>query len=70
MAWGKPLPPESHLAYLRPTMTDPLEILHSTFGYPAFRGRQAEVIARVMAGERTLADDPNDTREFRYERAV
>jgi ATP-dependent DNA helicase RecQ len=39
-------------------MTDPLEILHSTFGYPAFRGRQAEVIARVMAGERTLAVMP------------
>jgi ATP-dependent DNA helicase RecQ len=39
----------------RTNMTDPLEILHSTFGYPAFRGRQAEVIARVMAGERTLA---------------
>jgi ATP-dependent DNA helicase RecQ len=39
-------------------MTDPLEVLHSTFGYPAFRGRQAEVIARVMAGERTLAVMP------------
>ncbi|MDB5689448.1 MAG: ATP-dependent helicase RecQ [Sphingomonas bacterium] len=39
-------------------MTDPLEILHSTFGYPAFRGRQAEVIARVMAGQRTLAVMP------------
>ncbi|MDB5683914.1 MAG: ATP-dependent helicase RecQ [Sphingomonas bacterium] len=39
-------------------MADPLDILHRTFGYPAFRGRQAEVIARVMAGERTLAVMP------------
>ena len=39
-------------------MTDPLDILHRTFGYPAFRGRQAEVIARVMAGQNTLAVMP------------
>ena len=37
---------------------DPLDILHRTFGYPAFRGRQAEVIARAMAGEHTLAVMP------------
>ncbi len=37
------LPPECH------------EILHRTFGYPAFRGQQEAVIGRVMAGEHTLA---------------
>lgn len=31
------------------------EILHRTFGYPAFRGQQEAVIARVMAGEHALA---------------
>ena len=36
----------------------PLEILHATFGFPAFRGRQAEVIDRVMAGRNTLAVMP------------
>ena len=36
-------PPECH------------EILHRTFGYPAFRGQQEAVIARVMAGEHALA---------------
>lgn len=36
-------PPECH------------EILHRTFGYPAFRGQQEAVIARVMAGAHTLA---------------
>src|SRR6201996_385556 len=36
----------------------PLEALNTTFGYPAFRGRQAEVIDRVMAGENTLAVVP------------
>ena len=36
----------------------PLDALHTTFGYPAFRGRQAEVIARVMAGAPTLAVMP------------
>ncbi len=29
---------------------DPLQILNKTFGYPAFRGRQAEVVAHVCAG--------------------
>jgi ATP-dependent DNA helicase RecQ len=37
---------------------DPLEILHTTFGFPAFRGVQERVVDRVMAGERTLAVMP------------
>lgn len=37
------VPPECH------------DILHRTFGYPAFRGQQEAVIARVMAGTHTLA---------------
>jgi ATP-dependent DNA helicase RecQ len=36
----------------------PLEALHDTFGFHEFRGRQAEVIDRVMAGENTLAVMP------------
>ena len=36
----------------------PLDILHATFGFPAFRGRQQEVIERVMAGLNTLAVMP------------
>ena len=36
----------------------PLSILQTTFGFPAFRGVQEDVIARVMAGERTLAVMP------------
>ncbi len=36
----------------------PLTILQSTFGFPAFRGVQEDVINRVMAGERTLAVMP------------
>ena len=39
-------------------MTDLLDQLHATFGFNAFRGVQADVIARVMAGERTLAVMP------------
>jgi ATP-dependent DNA helicase RecQ len=39
-------------------MPTPLEALHTTFGYPAFRGRQAEVIDRVMAGRHSLAVMP------------
>jgi len=35
-----------------------LALLKSTFGFDAFRGRQAEVVGRVMAGERTLAVMP------------
>ncbi|SNS57865.1 ATP-dependent DNA helicase RecQ [Sphingomonas laterariae] len=39
-------------------MPAPLDILHATFGYAAFRGRQAEVIDRVMAGQHSLAVMP------------
>jgi ATP-dependent DNA helicase RecQ len=39
-------------------MPSPLEILHSTFGFPAFRGVQEDVVARVLRGERTLAVMP------------
>lgn len=35
-----------------------LPLLKSTFGFDAFRGRQAEVVGRVMAGARTLAVMP------------
>jgi ATP-dependent DNA helicase RecQ len=36
----------------------PLQILHDTFGFPAFRGVQEDVIGRVMAGRHTLAVMP------------
>jgi len=36
----------------------PLDALHDTFGFHEFRGRQSEVIDRVMAGENTLAVMP------------
>ena len=36
----------------------PLDILRDTFGFQDFRGVQADVIGRVMAGERTLAVMP------------
>jgi ATP-dependent DNA helicase RecQ len=36
----------------------PHDALHQTFGYADFRGRQADVIARVMAGQHTLAVMP------------
>ena len=39
-------------------MTAPLDILHTTFGFPAFRGVQERVVDRVLAGERTLAVMP------------
>ncbi len=37
---------------------DPLPVLQSTFGFPAFRGVQADVVDRALAGERTLAVMP------------
>jgi len=37
---------------------DPVEQLHRIFGFPAFRGVQEQVVARVMAGTRTLAVMP------------
>ena len=39
-------------------MTPILDILQTTFGFPAFRGMQADVVARVMAGQRTAAIMP------------
>ncbi|HEY7809867.1 MAG TPA: DNA helicase RecQ [Allosphingosinicella sp.] len=39
-------------------MASPQEILHRTFGFPAFRGVQEQVIDRVMAGQHTLAVMP------------
>src|SRR5690349_4148001 len=39
-------------------MTDPYAILKRTFGFDRFRGVQEQVIARVLAGEHTLAVMP------------
>ncbi len=39
-------------------MLDPLPILSKVFGFPAFRGVQADVVERVLDGERTLAVMP------------
>ena len=39
-------------------MQDVLSILQSTFGFSSFRGVQAEVVERVMAGKHTLAVMP------------
>ena len=39
------------------TMT-PLDALHRTFGFPAFRGVQSQVVERVLAGQSTLAVMP------------
>ncbi|NNM76885.1 DNA helicase RecQ [Sphingomonas sp. ID1715] len=39
-------------------MSDLCSLLHSTFGFSDFRGVQAQVVERVMAGERTLAVMP------------
>jgi ATP-dependent DNA helicase RecQ len=39
-------------------MPTPLEALRTTFGYQSFRGRQTDVIERVMAGAHTLAVMP------------
>jgi ATP-dependent DNA helicase RecQ len=40
------------------TRPSPLAILKETFGFPAFRGAQQQVIDRVMAGQGTLAVMP------------
>ncbi|MFC3578848.1 DNA helicase RecQ [Sphingomonas hylomeconis] len=37
---------------------DPLPLLHSTFGFPGFRGVQESVVTRVLAGDNTLAVMP------------
>jgi ATP-dependent DNA helicase RecQ len=39
-------------------VADPLPILQRVFGFGGFRGVQAEVVARVLAGQRTLAVMP------------
>jgi ATP-dependent DNA helicase RecQ len=39
-------------------MLSPRDALHQTFGFTDFRGRQAEVIDRVMAGQHSLAVMP------------
>jgi ATP-dependent DNA helicase RecQ len=39
-------------------IVDPLPLLHSTFGFPGFRGVQEQVVDRVLAGENTLAVMP------------
>ncbi len=39
-------------------MHAPLETLHATFGFTAFRGVQADVVDRVLAGRSTLAVMP------------
>src|ERR1043165_7521143 len=39
-------------------MTDPHTILKQTFGFDHFRGVQEQVIARVLAGQHTLAVMP------------
>ena len=37
---------------------DPLDVLRTTFGFPAFRGVQERVVSRVLAGDGTLAVMP------------
>ena len=39
-------------------MQQALDILNTTFGFPAFRGVQADVVARVLSGQRTAAIMP------------
>jgi ATP-dependent DNA helicase RecQ len=39
-------------------LSDPLDTLHATFGFGSFRGVQADVVARVLAGRSTLAVMP------------
>lgn len=39
-------------------MLDPLPTLQRVFGFPGFRGVQADVVTRVLAGERTLGVMP------------
>jgi ATP-dependent DNA helicase RecQ len=39
-------------------VTSPLDILHTTFGFSAFRGVQEQVVGRVMAGAHTLTVMP------------
>ncbi len=39
-------------------MSDPREVLRTTFGFPDFRGVQRDVVKRVLGGRRTLAIMP------------
>jgi len=39
-------------------MQPALDMLHATFGFTSFRGRQEEVVGRVLAGQSTLAVMP------------
>jgi ATP-dependent DNA helicase RecQ len=39
-------------------MSSPLDALHATFGFSTFRGVQADVVDRVLAGQSTLAVMP------------
>jgi ATP-dependent DNA helicase RecQ len=39
-------------------VTDPLDILHTTFGFADFRGVQRQVVDRVLGGQNTLAVMP------------
>jgi ATP-dependent DNA helicase RecQ len=39
-------------------VNDPLDVLHTTFGFPSFRGVQRQVVDRVLEGQRTLAVMP------------
>jgi len=41
-----------------PSFADPAEALHATFGFPAFRGVQEDVVRRVLAGQSALAVMP------------
>ncbi|MDE2560835.1 MAG: DNA helicase RecQ [Sphingomonadales bacterium] len=41
-----------------PLLQGALDVLHATFGFSAFRGVQDRVVARVLAGESTLAVMP------------
>lgn len=41
-----------------PVWADPAEALHAVFGFSAFRGVQEQVVARVLAGQSTLAVMP------------
>ena len=43
---------------LKPACVPTLEALHTTFGFTAFRGVQEQVVARVLAGQSTLAVMP------------
>ena len=52
------LDPESPYRYIAAMVVDPLPTLQRVFGFPGFRGVQADVVARVLAGERTLAVMP------------